>query len=172
MSTILITGATNGIGLETAVALARKGNRLVLLGRDQGRMDAAVDEVKRRSGVAAAPESWLCDFGSQAQIRKLAVHVLARYDRLDVLVNNAGLATRRRELTEDGIERTRHCAERGIAGLPEELPAVRVDEMDAARVADGLEGIPGVEARANLVGSADDGNRSRAQQPVDGHQRS
>lgn len=106
MATILITGATSGIGLEAAVALARKGNRLVLLGRDQARMDAAVDEVKRRAGVAAAPDSWLCDFGSQAQIHKLAAHVLARYDRLDVLVNNAGLVTRRRELTEDGIERT------------------------------------------------------------------
>ena len=68
-------------------------------------MNAAVDEVKRRAGVAA-PDSWLCDFGSQAQIRKLAADVLAKYDRLDVLVNNAGLATRRREVTEDGIERT------------------------------------------------------------------
>jgi len=104
--TILITGATNGIGLEAAVALARQGNRLVLLGRDQRKIDAAVDEVKRRAGVVAAPDSWLCDFGLQGQIRKLAADVLATYDRLDVLVNNAGLATRRREVTEDGIERT------------------------------------------------------------------
>ena len=106
MLTILITGATNGIGLEAAVALARQGNRLVLLGRDQRKIDAAVDEVKRRAGVVAAPDSWLCDFGLQGQIRKLAADVLATYDRLDVLVNNAGLATRRREVTEDGIERT------------------------------------------------------------------
>ena len=106
MLTILITGATNGIGLEAAVALARQGNRLVLLGRDQRKIDAAVDEVKRRAGVVAAPDSWLCDFGAQGQIRKLAADVLATYDRLDVLVNNAGLATRRREVTEDGIERT------------------------------------------------------------------
>jgi len=106
MSTILITGTTSGIGLEAAVALARQGNRLVLLGRDQRKMNAAADEVKRRAGVAAAPDSWLCDLGSQAQIRKLAAAVLAKYDRLDVLVNNAGLATRRREVTEDGIERT------------------------------------------------------------------
>jgi retinol dehydrogenase-14 len=105
MSTILITGATSGIGLEAAVALARQGNRVVLVGRDQNKMNAAVDEVKRRAG-AAAPDSWLCDFGSQAQIRKLASDVLAKYDQLDVLVNNAGLATRRREVTEDGIERT------------------------------------------------------------------
>jgi NAD(P)-dependent dehydrogenase (short-subunit alcohol dehydrogenase family) len=106
MSTILITGATSGIGLEAAVALARQGNRLVLVGRDQRKMNAAIDEVKRRADVAAAPDSWLCDFGAQAQIRKLASDVLAKYDRLDVLVNNAGLATRRREVTEDGIERT------------------------------------------------------------------
>ena len=105
MSTILITGATSGIGLEAAVALARQGNRLVLVGRDQKKMNAAVGEVKRRAGVAA-PDSWLCDFGSQAQTRKLAADVLAKYDRLDVLVNNAGLATRRREVTKDGIERT------------------------------------------------------------------
>src|SRR5947209_8800200 len=106
MPTILITGATSGIGLEAAVALAQQGNRLVLVGRDRKKMNTAVDEVKRRAGVAATPDSWLCDFGSQAQIRKLASDVLAKYDRLDVLVNNAGLGTRRCEVTEDGIERT------------------------------------------------------------------
>src|SRR5205085_675804 len=53
MSTILITGATSGIGLEAAVALARQGHRLVLVGRDRKKMNAAVDEVKRRAGVPA-----------------------------------------------------------------------------------------------------------------------
>src|SRR2546430_11009359 len=96
MSTILITGATSGIGLEAAVVLARQGNRLVLVGRDQKKMNAAVDEVKRRAGVAVAPDSWLCDLGSQAQIRKLASDVLAKENRLAVPGNNAGLATRGR----------------------------------------------------------------------------
>ena len=106
LSTILITGATSGIGLEATVALARQGHRVVLIGRRQEKLTAAVDEVKRRAGVAVAPDSWLCDLGSQAQIRALASNVIAKYDRLDVLVNNAGLATPRREITEDGIERT------------------------------------------------------------------
>jgi NAD(P)-dependent dehydrogenase (short-subunit alcohol dehydrogenase family) len=105
MLTILITGATSGIGLEAAVAFARQGNRVVLVGRNQRKINSAVDEVKRRAGVAAAPDSWFCDFGSQLQIRKLASEVLAKYNRLDVLMNNAGLAMRRREVTEDGIER-------------------------------------------------------------------
>lgn len=107
MSTILITGATSGIGLEAAVALARQGNRLVLVGRDRRKMNATVDEVKRRADVAAEPDSWLCDFGSPAQIRRLAADVLANYDRLDVLVNNAGLATRRRQVTTSTSARRR-----------------------------------------------------------------
>ena len=106
MSTILITGSTSGIGLEAAVALARQGNRLVLHGRDPSRMNAAAGEVKRRAGLAAVPDSCLCDLGSQAQIHRLAADVLKKYNRLDVLVNNAGLATRQRQVTEDGIERT------------------------------------------------------------------
>src|SRR5437016_2418975 len=101
VKTILVTGATSGIGLESAVALARQGHRLVLVGRDAAKMSAAVGEVKRRAGLAEAPDSFLCDFSSQAQIRRLAAEVRAKYERLDVLVNNVGLATPRREVTAD-----------------------------------------------------------------------
>jgi NAD(P)-dependent dehydrogenase (short-subunit alcohol dehydrogenase family) len=103
--TILITGATNGIGLEAAVELARRGARMFLVGRDPGRTQAAVEQVKARSGSGEVA-SFLCDFSSQASIRALAGEVLGRLDRLDVLINNAGGVNKKRELTADGIERT------------------------------------------------------------------
>ena len=102
---ILITGATNGIGLEAAVALARQGARVVMVGRDPHRTEAAVAEVQRRSGSAEVSHL-LCDFSSQTSIRSLAEAIRARHDRLDVLINNAGGVNKTRRLTVDGIEAT------------------------------------------------------------------
>ncbi len=102
---ILVTGGTGGIGLEASVELARRGARVTLVGRDPGRAEAAVAEVKRRSGSAEVSHL-LCDFSSQADIRQLAETVLAGHDRLHVLVNNAGGVNKKRQLTVDGIERT------------------------------------------------------------------
>jgi retinol dehydrogenase-14 len=103
--TILITGATNGIGLEAAVELARRGGRIVTVGRDPGRTEAAVAGVIARSGSREVSHL-LCDFSSQAAIRALAAEILAKLDRLDVLVNNAGGVNKTRRLTVDGIEAT------------------------------------------------------------------
>jgi retinol dehydrogenase-14 len=102
---ILVTGATSGIGLEASVELARRGARVVLVGRDPGRTEAAVASVKARSGSAEVSHL-LCDFSSQASIRRLAGEVLAHHDRLDVLVNNAGGVNKKRTVTVDGIETT------------------------------------------------------------------
>jgi NAD(P)-dependent dehydrogenase (short-subunit alcohol dehydrogenase family) len=103
--TVVITGATGGIGLEAAVALAREGARVVLVGRNPGKTTAAVGEVRKRSGSATV-ESLLCDFSSQESIRKLAGDLRARCERIDVLVNNAGAVHPRRTLTGDRIEST------------------------------------------------------------------
>src|SRR5262245_8357285 len=103
--TVLITGATSGIGLETAVQLARRGAHLLIVGRDPGRTHAARDEVRARGG-AREVEPLVCDFASQAAIRRLAGTVRSRLDRLDVLVNNAGAVNKVRRVTEDGIEAT------------------------------------------------------------------
>lgn len=103
--TVLITGATSGIGLEASVALARLGARMVLVGRDPARTEAAVADVKSRGGGKDVSHL-LCDFSSQVAIRKLAETVHARLDRLDVLINNAGAVNKSRRLTTDGIETT------------------------------------------------------------------
>jgi NAD(P)-dependent dehydrogenase (short-subunit alcohol dehydrogenase family) len=103
--TILITGATNGLGLEAAVELARAGARIVMVGRDPQRTEAAVADVQSRSGSREVSHL-LCDFSSQASIRALARDVLGRLDRLDVLINNAGGVNKTRRLTVDGIEMT------------------------------------------------------------------
>jgi NAD(P)-dependent dehydrogenase (short-subunit alcohol dehydrogenase family) len=103
--TVLLTGGTNGIGLEASVELARRGATLVIVGRDPGRTERALAEIKQRSGSNDVT-ALLCDFSSQAQIRKLAADFRAQHDRLDVLVNNAGAVHAQRSLTEDGIEAT------------------------------------------------------------------
>ncbi|MGH8127286.1 MAG: SDR family oxidoreductase [Gammaproteobacteria bacterium] len=103
--TILVTGATSGIGCEAAAAFAAAGAHTVIVGRNQDKTDAMLAEIKGRSGSNAV-EALLCDFSSQAAIRKLAQRILDRYPRLDVLVNNAGGVHAQRTLTEDGIEAT------------------------------------------------------------------
>ena len=69
--TVLITGATSGIGFEASVALARQGARLVMVGRDPGKTARAVQAVRDRSGSSTI-DSLLCDLASQRQVRSLA----------------------------------------------------------------------------------------------------
>ncbi len=103
--TILVTGATSGIGLEACVALARRGARVVMVGRAAARTEKARVDVATRSGSSDV-SSYLCDFSSQASIRGLADWFRGGHSRLDVLVNNAGGVNKRRRLTRDGIEMT------------------------------------------------------------------
>ena len=100
---ILITGATGGIGLQTAIALAKTGARVMISGRNQARGQAAVDEIKRASGNHQV-ELYLADVSLQKDVHALADQVGQQVNHLDVLINNAGLASPHRTLTEDGIE--------------------------------------------------------------------
>jgi len=103
--TVLVTGATSGIGWEASVSFARMGARLIMIGREAAKTAQKVEEVRERSGSRTV-DSLLCDFSSQAQVRRLAQEFRDRYDALHVLVNNAGTVFTKRTLTADGIEST------------------------------------------------------------------
>jgi len=101
----VVTGASAGIGLYTALGLARQGMRVVLVGRDPARTERAQRLVAERSGSGAL-DTALADFASIAAVRRLADALLADYDRIDLLVNNAGLISPHFQLSEDGYELT------------------------------------------------------------------
>lgn len=102
---MLVTGANAGIGKETALGLAKIGARVVMLCRDPARGEAAQSEIRKRSGNPNV-ELMICDLASQKSIREFAVAFCRQYERLDVLVNNAGVLMPQRSITEDGVEST------------------------------------------------------------------
>jgi retinol dehydrogenase 14 len=101
----LITGATSGIGRATAMGLANMGASVVMVGRDRGRGEAVMAEIKEGSANDSV-ELMLADLSSQAQVRRLAHEFEEAYPRLDVLINNAGLFRSERITTADGLETT------------------------------------------------------------------
>ncbi len=101
--TILITGATRGIGLEAARMLAREGALVAVGARDAARGKAVVDEIVRDGGRA---ELFLADVSRLGPLREAAASFAATHPRLDVLVNNAGVASRKRKVTDEGHELT------------------------------------------------------------------
>ncbi|WP_216902269.1 SDR family NAD(P)-dependent oxidoreductase [Nocardia alni] len=104
MKTILVTGATSGIGLAAAQQIAEEGDRLILVGRNADRLTAAAERV--RSAGAGAVDTIECDVASQHSVRALAATVLDSYARIDVLANNAGGFFMGRKESADGIETT------------------------------------------------------------------
>jgi retinol dehydrogenase 12 len=103
--TIVITGATSGIGLETARALAKQGARLALVVRDRQRGEAAIANIAA-SVPGAEAALVLADLESLDQVRAAGAELRSRYPRIDVLVNNAGLIVGSSGVTRDGFERT------------------------------------------------------------------
>ncbi len=101
----LVTGAASGIGRATAIGLARDGATVVLLVRNAGRGERALSDL-RASVADAKVETLECDLASQSSIRAAARRFLADHDRLDVLVNAAGVFVKEKTLTADGIELT------------------------------------------------------------------
>jgi NAD(P)-dependent dehydrogenase (short-subunit alcohol dehydrogenase family) len=103
--TVLVTGASSGIGLEAAADLAVEGATVVIVARNSSKGEPALAEIRKRSRSNAV-SLLLCDFSSQASVRAFAASFRAAHTRLDVLVNNAGTISQNRVVTTDGFELT------------------------------------------------------------------
>jgi NAD(P)-dependent dehydrogenase (short-subunit alcohol dehydrogenase family) len=102
--TALVTGATSGLGLESATALAARGARVLVAGRDPGRTDTAVRRARAAAALGGSAEPLALDLASLAGVEAAAADVAERVDRLDVLLNNAGVMAPPFSRTEDGFE--------------------------------------------------------------------
>ena len=99
MKVAVVTGATEGIGKQTAIELVRKGLLVVVHGRSQARAREAADAI-------GAQDIAVADFASLAQVRAMGEGLAKKYPKLDVLLNNAGVFAKKRTVTEDGFELT------------------------------------------------------------------
>jgi NAD(P)-dependent dehydrogenase (short-subunit alcohol dehydrogenase family) len=103
--TVVLTGATRGIGHAAALELARRGATLALVGRDEARVSQTVEEA-RACGADAEVHGHVADLARMDEVRKLASELLERHPAIDVLANNAGAMFTSRHVTEDGLEQT------------------------------------------------------------------
>jgi NAD(P)-dependent dehydrogenase (short-subunit alcohol dehydrogenase family) len=101
----LITGATNGIGRITALALAQRGATVVIVARDTNRAKQTAEEVRSKA-PGSIVHTLIADLSSQRQVRRLAAEYQAQFSHLDVLINNAGAVFAKRKESIDGIEMT------------------------------------------------------------------
>ena len=105
MKTILVTGSTDGIGRATARELAERGCAVIVHGRNERRAQEAARTIAAATGNRCVT-AVAGDFASLEEVRAMAVQIVRTYPRLDVLINNAGIAVRRRRTTGDGFEST------------------------------------------------------------------
>jgi NAD(P)-dependent dehydrogenase (short-subunit alcohol dehydrogenase family) len=103
--TVVITGATSGIGQIAAEMLAAQGARIVLVARSRERADRTLERL-RRAGPAADHRAHLADLSTLAEMKRVGTDIAAAEPRIDVLINNAGTVVPTRQITADGLERT------------------------------------------------------------------
>lgn len=101
--TVIITGATSGLGKESALAIAQMGATVALVGRSQSKLAKTVDEIKAAC-PSAKLETFQCDLSLLSQTRHLASQLLDKFPKINVLMNNAGISTQIMEMTSEGLE--------------------------------------------------------------------
>lgn len=102
---VLITGSTDGIGKQTAFELANLGYQIIIHGRDENRARNVVDEIKNKTGNSNI-DFVVADFSEFEPIKKMADDLRSKYDKIDVLINNAGVFLNQRKTNSRGIELT------------------------------------------------------------------
>jgi retinol dehydrogenase 14 len=103
--TILVTGSTDGIGRKTAIDLAAMGHRPILHGRERNRCNGVAAEIQNHSGIREVP-CFVADLRFLEQVSAMAAALRDRFERIDVLINNAGVYEAVRSVTPDGFETT------------------------------------------------------------------
>lgn len=130
--TILITGSTDGIGKQTAIDLSNLGANVVIHGRSIEKARKATEEIKQKS-VQNNIEFVVGDLSSQQQIREMSKDIHQRFDKIDVLINNAGVFKTEGEINGDGFEMTfavNHLSYFLVTGLLLDL----IKKSDYARI--------------------------------------
>lgn len=133
---VLITGATNGIGKQAALELAAMGAALVIVGRDEIKTRKVTTEIKQSSGNDKV-EFLLADLSSMDEIRRMAAEYRDKYQRLDVLLNNAGASFSTYQTSVDGYEMTfalNHFSYYLLTNLLLEIMKLTAQEQGEARI--------------------------------------
>ena len=163
--TVMITGATSGIGRAAAVAMAQLGAAVTIVGRDEGRTAAAAEQITADAGSELPVRAAVADLGRLADARRLVDQFTADHEHLDVLVHNAGALSATHELTADGFEATYaaqvlgpHVITTGLLALLQAATSPRVITVSSGGMyAEGLD-LDGVQ----MPGDSYDGVRAYA----------
>jgi NAD(P)-dependent dehydrogenase (short-subunit alcohol dehydrogenase family) len=155
--TVVVTGGSSGIGLAAAEELARAGDRVVLLGRDPGRLRRAVEAVRDAGG--RTPPSYRADFAVLDEVRAAGARITAEHERVHVLAGNAGQLAPTRRPTVDGYDPTMQTNH--LAGFL--LSHLLLDRLRAAATPDGPARIVTTTSAAEAWGTLDVARPGRRQ---------